>query len=86
MPDSDIDMPQASLTYVNASDAEPESRDADGLQERACEFLAARAPVVRGGWSPIPWRFRLVERVSAKRFSMRLSRRCPAVPAARRGL
>ena len=71
---------------MHASDSEPESRDADGLQERACELLAARALVARGGWPLVPWRPRPVERASAKRFITRLSRRCPAVFAARRWL
>ena len=36
--DSDVDMPQALPAHVHASDSEPESRDTDGLQERACEL------------------------------------------------
>ena len=62
-------MPQASPAHVHVSDSEPGSRDADGLQERACELLAARAPVARG-WPLVPWRPRPVEQASGRRFAL----------------
>ena len=48
----------------------PTPSPGDGLQERACELSAARAPVARGRWPLVPWHPRPVERASGKRFAL----------------